>query len=456
MLPDAVCFVAPDFRFFFRHFRPAIIAARLKGLRAVAFLPQADEFARDGREEMRVVDSPLGRQSLSLLELLHQTHWLISHLRHESPRILVVFSLRSILIAALALPFVRVSKVIFVVTGLGVMDLVSDRRTEMLRRFTYAVLRAVSHRKSCHFIFENPSDARKIGFPEGQPTRQVLLMGAGVDPLEFDSKPFPEFPPFRFATVSRLVWSKGIDIAAQAISELAQEGYPVELDVYGQVDVANPYPFGVDGLSGLTGVHLRGHTEDVSGIWENHHAGIFASRGGEGLPRALLEAAACGRPAIVTNVAGCVDFIRDGIEGYVVPANSVPDLKEAIKRLIADPGTIRDLGLRSRDRVLRTSTVQLIQKKYEELFETERERECGSRRDLGGGPSERPPLDPNWEGLTRKIAEQMGKPEISKREWDVAFGRERSLAISEEAFAKILCAYSAASGAASGEEASPV
>ena len=55
------------------------------------------------------------------------------------------------------------------------------------------------------------------------------------------------------------------------------------------------------------------------------------SRGGEGLPRTLLEAAACGRAIVTTDVPGCRTLVRDGIEGRLVPAGDAAALAEALR-----------------------------------------------------------------------------------------------------------------------------
>jgi glycosyltransferase involved in cell wall biosynthesis len=81
------------------------------------------------------------------------------------------------------------------------------------------------------------------------------------------------------------------------------------------------------------------------------------SRGGEGLPRTLLEGAACGRAVVTTAVPGCSDFIRDGIEGLVVPPGDAAALAEAFTRLAAAPALMARMGDAARSRVLDGYTV---------------------------------------------------------------------------------------------------
>jgi glycosyltransferase involved in cell wall biosynthesis len=268
-------------------------------------------------------------------------------------------------IIALAQWFLRSSRFVFVVTGVGFIGISQSFRARIARTAIFALLRNVSSKRS-HFIFENSSDPISTGVANRHSVS--ILMGAGVDPEEFTNSDIPPGPPFRLATVSRLVWSKGIDLAVDAVSALARAGYPVELHIYGAPDPANPRPINPACLENLPGIFYHGVCDRVSAIWKDYHAAIFTSRGGEGLPRALLEAAACGRACIVTAVPGCADFVRDGLEGYVVPLDSKVALKQTILKLIASPEDLAVLGNRARDRVLSTSTVDLVQAIYEDIL----------------------------------------------------------------------------------------
>ena len=91
---------------------------------------------------------------------------------------------------------------------------------------------------------------------------------------------------------------------------------------------------------------------DVADIWRRADIFVLASRGGEGLPRALIEAAACGRPLVVTDVPGNRDFVRDGVEGLLVPPDDPARLAEALARLASDADLRRRMGMAARQRVL--------------------------------------------------------------------------------------------------------
>jgi glycosyltransferase involved in cell wall biosynthesis len=269
---------------------------------------------------------------------------------------------------AIALPFIRARRVVLYITGLGLTDLLTDLPSRLRRAAIYFILRSAGRSPRCHFIFENSTDPQQLGTALGSSKAKSFFMGAGVDPVDFSPAPLPFIGLLRIAIVSRLIWSKGIDLAVEAVSKLVEQGYAVELNIFGSPDKANPRSMNDDLLVNSPGITYRGNTDDIRGVWARNHVALFPSRGGEGLPRALLEAASCGKACIVADVPGCTDFVRNGIEGLVVPANSVEGIQDAIKKLIETPSDLQSFGEAARARVLATSTVHIIQRQYEELF----------------------------------------------------------------------------------------
>lgn len=364
---DVIGFVASSHEFLFRHFSPALAAAKTQVERVVAFLPEQSNGTTSSVDGIEVVHGPLLRGLNSPFAVLKEAIWLARECRKLRPAIMVAYSLRMCVILRLAGFFLPSTRFVFVVTGTGFLGIAKSFASRLLSNVVFRLIRGAPRDRS-HYIFENSFDAISLGLSDRDRSRISFLMGAGVDEERFPMVGAPCGPPFRFATVSRLVWSKGIDIAARAISSLATEGYPVELHVYGAPDPANPRPLKAAEFWNLRAVKFHGISHDVASVWRDHHAAIFTSRGGEGLPRALLEAASCGRACIVTSVPGCADFIRDGIEGHVVPLGSDAALKEAILKLVSKPERFSILGERARDRVLTSSTAKIIQDKYEGIF----------------------------------------------------------------------------------------
>jgi glycosyltransferase involved in cell wall biosynthesis len=316
---------------------------------------------------VRIIPSPTIRAADSLLTVIAEAIWFGAALRRIQPSVVVVYSLRMCVVIALAQFFVRSCRCVFAVTGVGFLGISNSIKARFIRSVVFRAIGWVPRRRS-HFIFENRADPVSTGIARSGHSFSIL-MGAGVDLREFRRRDVPRGRPFRFATMSRLVWSKGIDIAVRAISSLAQEGHPVELHIHGAPDFSNPRPIDPNSLRNIPGVHYHGFSDSIAGLWEKYHAAIFTSRGGEGLPRALLEAAASGRPSIVTDVPGCRDFVRDGIDGYVVALESDAAVRCAVLKLMAaSEQNLKLLGDRAWGRVRATSTTAHIQDRYSEIF----------------------------------------------------------------------------------------
>lgn len=355
--------------FFVSHFRPVVEAARAQGFELIAFLPE--EPADDCLQDVTVVRFLGKRTRFPFLRLLPNLYCVALALWRHRPDVVQAFSLQACVVLALAARLVRVRRKIYTVTGLGLIGVDTRWSTRMLRPLLYGLFRAASRGPSSTFIFENTADAKALGLSEPFAARCRLLMGAGVDPAVFVPSPLPPSPPLKIAIVARMIWTKGIDTAVEAVSMLQTRGLPVELDLYGHADQHNPQFFPEATLrrwGQLPGIRWHGHVTDVPSVWRAHHVALFASRGGEGLPRAMLEAAACGRALIATRVPGCVDFVRPDVDGLLVEPNSAEALAGAIETLLRAPKRLAEMGHTARQRLVETATEEIIIAQYAEMF----------------------------------------------------------------------------------------
>ena len=181
-----------------------------------------------------------------------------------------------------------------------------------------------------------------------------MVGGAGIDADAVTPVSLPDGATLKVALVARMLWSKGIDLAVAAVRMARQQGADVSLSLYGTPDAANPGALSESQLQAWArepGIAWHGRTRDVAGVWAQHHLCCLPSRGGEGLPRALLEAAASARAILTTDVPGCRDLVRDGIEGRVVAPNDAAALAAVLAALAGDRDAVRRMGLAARARL---------------------------------------------------------------------------------------------------------
>jgi len=154
---------------------------------------------------------------------------------------------------------------------------------------------------------------------------------------------------WKMACVARLdPTAKGQDLLFRVLSQPQWQERPVELHLYGGGDWERGLRRLAEHLR-LQNVHFHGHVNDVKTIWEQNHILVLPSRY-EGLPLALVEAMWCGRPAIVTDVAGNAEVCVDGETGFVAAAPAVKLLEETLERAWSQREDWQPMGLAARAR----------------------------------------------------------------------------------------------------------
>jgi glycosyltransferase involved in cell wall biosynthesis len=156
------------------------------------------------------------------------------------------------------------------------------------------------------------------------------------------------------ALVSRMLRDKGVLDAAAAIRLLRGRGVPVELLLAGPTDADNRGSLTAETLRSLTTnreIEWLGAVADVRTVWRRAAIAVLPSTYGEGVPKALLEAAACARPIIASDVPGCREIVRSGTTGLLVPARDIQGLADAIAALAGDPARRKAMGRAGRELV---------------------------------------------------------------------------------------------------------
>jgi len=131
---------------------------------------------------------------------------------------------------------------------------------------------------------------------------------------------------------------------------LTRRGEAIALLIAGDPDPANPASIPetvIDQWKRHPGVNFLGHVDDIRTLWSKAHIAVLPSLR-EGLPLSLLEAAACGRPIVATDVPGCREIARQGVNALLVPAQDAEALAEAIRRLAGDGEMRRRFGAAGR------------------------------------------------------------------------------------------------------------
>lgn len=260
--------------------------------------------------------------------------------RRERPFLVHHVAQKAAMLGGIAAMLARVPGVVSIIAGIGYVGTSGDRRARLIGHISRALWPLLLLRRNCRVIVQNEDDRRVIAGSQTEAAKRIaIIAGSGVDLDHFRMMPEPPSPPVTAAYVGRMIAIKGPALLVEAQQQLQREGIDLRLMLGGPADPANPSSFDeatLTGWSKLKGITWTGYREDVRTIWAEAQIAVLASLGGEGLPKTLLEAAACGRAIVATDIPGTRDIARDGVNAILVPPGDVAALAAALRTLVQD------------------------------------------------------------------------------------------------------------------------
>jgi glycosyltransferase involved in cell wall biosynthesis len=268
-------------------------------------------------------------------------------------------------LAALGLPLACLNAV----TGLGTSFLGNSGKARLARPVVAVLMRALLNRSRSAVLVQNRDDRAEIERLGVDADRIALIPGSGVDTDVLKPAPEPA-GPVTVAFAGRLVEDKGIRTLIAAHDLLASGGHDIRLLIAGLADAANPTsisPGEIKAWSARRNLSYLGHIDDIAAFWASAHIAVLPSRR-EGLPLTLLEGAACGRPLVATDVPGCREIARAGVNALLVPPDDAQALADAIARLAADGALRAKFGTAGRALVEREFSSAQIGREVVDLY----------------------------------------------------------------------------------------
>ncbi len=271
--------------------------------------------------------------------------------RNESPQIIHHVALKPVIYGSIATWLVQSNATVNAISGLGWMFTSSRRIVRMLQPLVRWIMVKVLNQEASITIIQNTQDFNLLSHAGVDAKHIRLIPGAGVDIDIF--YPVPKQPGIPCVMlVGRMLWDKGIGEFVEAARILFDQGVQARFVLVGDTDPANPAAIPEDVLlewHGKWGVDYWGRREDMPKVWQHAHIACLPSYR-EGMPKSLLEAAACGLPIVTTDVPGCQEVIIDGQEGLLVQPNDAKSLARSLKYLIEQPELRGAMGAKARAR----------------------------------------------------------------------------------------------------------
>ena len=373
MKRNKLVFVINELSFFFSHRLSLARAAQQAGYEIHIVSPWSNHADELAKQDFYFHPIPLDRKGLNPFRELKSIFSLFRLYRSLKPSIVHHLTIKPILYGGIMARLARVPAVVNAVTGLGYLFISQARSAKLLRGFAKIGFYFFSfHHPNMRVIFQNPDDQRQ--FVENhllKSEKSALIKGSGVSVEEYQPLPDPKTSEFTVLLPARLLWDKGVGEFVQAADILRRE-FKIKMVLVGQIDTGNPSAIPKAQLDiwlkqGL--VEYWGFQRDIRQAFARCHIVCLPSYR-EGAPRVLIEAAACARPIVTTDVPGCRDIVIHQENGLLVEAKNASALAESIARLAADPGLRQRMGKRGRQIVEAEFSSYLVNKQTLAVYKT--------------------------------------------------------------------------------------
>ena len=281
---------------------------------------------------------------------------LTNQMRELCPDILLSYTIKPVIWGSLAGRRAGVPAIYSIITGLGYAFM---GETLAQKAIGYVSGRLYRRALQCNrkVMFQNPDDRQLFVDRELVAAKKCAVVnGSGVD-IEHFAANTPAAEPFVFLMCARLLRDKGVFEYLEAARTVKQRHPKVVFRLLGPF-FDNPAAIGPEELKAYTEdgtIEYLGEADDVRPHFIAASVYVLPSYR-EGTPRTVLEAMATGRAIITTDVPGCRETVREGENGYLVPAKDAAALAEAMGRFVVDPELVATMGRRSRE---------LAEKKYD-------------------------------------------------------------------------------------------
>lgn len=328
--------------FFLSHRMPLARAMRDRGARVVIAAADTGRAAEITGEGFEFVPLPFSRRGTNVLAELRTLAAIVALYRRLRPALIHQISIKPVLYGSIAARLAGRPPVVNAISGLGYL-FAEGNVHPALRRVVERVYRVALGGARTRTIFQNPEDRDEFvarGLVREDST--VLVRGSGVDCARFAESPEPAGAPVvMFA--GRLLWEKGFGEFVEAARLTRERGVSARFVLVGPADDDNPTAVQASQIAPHVDagtIEWWGPRRDMPAVLAASTIVVLPTFYKEGLPKVLLEAAAVGRALVATDIPGCREIVRDGVNGYLIPVRDALTLADRVQALVAD-GALR-------------------------------------------------------------------------------------------------------------------
>lgn len=324
---------------------------------------------------IHVHNIPFSRSGGKLLNELHSIIGLRQLFKSINPSIIHAVTIKPVIYSGLSLHFLK-NKPNFVaaISGLGYVFSANSYRAKLTKSLVSILYKFAFFHKSKVVIFQNTADEKILSSVTNlSKNEKVLIKGSGADLGIYKYCKEPRSDTIKIVMACRLLKEKGVYEYVEAAKIVHSKLSNVEFLLAGTPDKDNPNSITqaeLDEWNNTGIIKSLGHCNNISEVFSEAHIITMPSYYGEGVPKVLIEGAACGRPIVTTDNPGCRDSVIPDVTGKLVPIKDSLSLAEALITLIENPTLRVSMGEKARQYAEREFDVKSVVQKHMKIYST--------------------------------------------------------------------------------------
>jgi glycosyltransferase involved in cell wall biosynthesis len=333
--------------FFLSHRLPIALEAKRRGFEVHIATGITSKLGHLQSEGFIVHPLDMDRSSAGLFSSLNLVWQIYQVFRRVRPDLVHLVTIKPILFGGLAARLARVPALVAAISGLGLVFVAGGTKAKIRLWLVGLIYSQALRHKRLKIIFQNTSDEEILrGLIKFSSGNSIIIRGSGIDLEQFTMKAEPS-EGFVVAMACRLLREKGVYEFVDAARLLGKRGFDIQFWLIGDVDPCNPSSVTKEQLNSwkLEGlVDCLGQRSDIANLYALSNLVVLPSYYGEGLPKTLIEAAACGRAIVTTDMPGCRDAIEPNVTGLIIPPCNAAALADAIEMLQNNSSLRKGMG----------------------------------------------------------------------------------------------------------------
>lgn len=352
-VPKLLFFITEDW-YFCSHRLPLARAAIKAGFEVVLLTNVQSHGELIRSEGIRCISLNLQRSSLNLFKEIKTILRVIRIYNVERPDLIHHVAIKPILYGNIAAFLTGRLRLVNAFAGMGSLFISNSLKSRLIRLCIKRFFWIFFKKERSRVILQNSDDVSMfLKYGLIKKSSIYLIRGSGIDVTKFVPKPEPTDSIITILP-ARMLRDKGVIEFVKAAKIVASQGFMARFILVGDRDPENPSAIQEEQLQLWQKeqiIEWWGHQPDMPTVLSQSHIICLPSYR-EGLPKALLEAASCGKPIVATDVPGCREIVRDGVNGFLVPPRDALALAEALQKLIVDKDLRKQMGAKGREIVL--------------------------------------------------------------------------------------------------------